>query len=58
MDFAVAGLLVAAGFAGRGPVNLGDVSTLLLPAALALKGLLTLLLPARPPRLPPTGSAA
>jgi hypothetical protein len=58
MDFAVASLLVAAGVAGRGPVNLGDVSTLLLPAALALKGLLTLLLPARPPRLPPTGSAA
>jgi hypothetical protein len=34
-------------------VNPGDASTLLLPVMLALKGGLTLLLPAEPPRMPP-----
>jgi cytochrome bd-type quinol oxidase subunit 2 len=53
VDLVVAVALVAAGVAGRGPVNIGDVSTLLLPAVLAIKGVLTLLLPAQPPRLPP-----
>jgi hypothetical protein len=49
VDIVVAVALLAAGTAGRGPVNLGDVSTLLLPAVLAIKGGLTLLLPALPP---------
>jgi len=48
VDFAVAAVLAAAGVAGRGPVAAGT-SMFLLPAALALKGLLTLLLPAKPP---------
>jgi ABC-type multidrug transport system permease subunit len=53
VDFVLAGILVAAGFAGQGPVNPGDASTLLLPVMLALKGGITLLLPAEPPRMPP-----
>jgi|694.fasta_scaffold04589_3 hypothetical protein len=53
VDLVVAVALVAAGIVGQGPVNVGDVSTLLLPAVLAVKGVLTLLLPAQPPRLPP-----
>jgi hypothetical protein len=53
VDLVLAGILVAGGFAGRGPVNPGDASTLLLPVMLALKGGLTLLLPAEPPRMPP-----
>ena len=53
VDLVLAAFLVAAGFAGRGPVNPGDASTLLLPVMLALKGGLTLLLPAEPPRMPP-----
>jgi len=48
VDFAVAAVLAAAGVAGRGPVAAGT-SMFLLPAALALKGLLTLLLPPEPP---------
>ena len=51
VDFVVAALLVVAGVAGQGPVA-GDASMLFLPAALALKGLLTLLLPTEPPPLP------
>ena len=47
IDLAIAGVFVAAGVAGRGPVNPGDASTLLLPIMLAVKGLLTLL-PADP----------
>jgi ABC-type multidrug transport system permease subunit len=39
VDLVLAGILVAGGFAGRGPVNPGDASTLLLPA--------------EPPRMPP-----
>jgi hypothetical protein len=53
VDLAVAAILVAAGFAGQGPVNPGDASTLLLPVMLAIKGGITLLLPAEPPRMPP-----
>lgn len=52
VDFAVAAVLVVAGIAGQGPVA-ADASMFFLPAALALKGLLTLLLPADPPPLPP-----
>ena len=47
IDLAIAGVLVAAGVAGRGPVRPGAASTLLLPIMLAVKGLLTLL-PADP----------
>jgi hypothetical protein len=54
VDLGVAGILVAAGFAGQGPVNPGRASTLLLPTMLAIKGGLTLLLPAQPPALPPS----
>jgi hypothetical protein len=46
IDLIVAAILVAAGFAGRGAVNVVDVATLLLPALLAIKGGLTFLLPA------------
>lgn len=53
VDLVVALALVAAGITGQGPVRVGDVSTLLLPAVLAIKGVLTLLLPAKPPPLPP-----
>jgi hypothetical protein len=53
VDLVLAGILVAAGFAGQGPVNPGDASTLFLPVMLAIKGGVTLLLPAQPPPLPP-----
>jgi hypothetical protein len=56
VDLVVAVILVAAGFAGQGPVRPGDASTLLLPTMLAIKGGLTLLLPAKPPALPPAAS--
>lgn len=56
-DFLVAALLVAAGVAGQGPVA-ADASMFFLPAALAIKGLLTLLLPAEPPPIPPAGGGA
>ena len=52
VDFAVAAVLMAAGVAGWMPVAAGT-SMFFLPAALALKGLLTLLLPAKSPPLPP-----
>ena len=53
VDLAVAAILVVGGFAGQGPVNPGDASTLFLPVMLAIKGGLTLLLPAQPSPLPP-----
>ena len=57
VDLVVAAILVAAGFAGQGPVNPGDASTLFLPVMLAIKGGVTLLLPAQPPKLPPPGQS-
>jgi hypothetical protein len=57
VDLVVAAILVAAGFAGHGPVNPGDASTLFLPVMLAIKGGVTLLLPAQPPKLPPPGQS-
>jgi hypothetical protein len=53
VDLAIASVLAAAGFAGQGPVNPGDALTLFLPVMLAVKGGLTLLLPAQPRQLPP-----
>jgi hypothetical protein len=38
-------------------VNPGDASTLFLPVMLAIKGGVTLLLPAQPPKLPPPGQS-
>jgi len=53
LDFAIAALLVVARLAWQGPVPVGTVTWFALPAALAIKGGLTLLLPAEPPRMPP-----
>lgn len=54
VDLVVAVALVAGGVFGHGPVKpWQDESTLILPAMLGLKGLLTLMLPAAPPHLPP-----
>ncbi|MFN9368426.1 MAG: hypothetical protein ACK6CT_06605 [Planctomycetia bacterium] len=53
VDLVCAAALVAGGLAGQGPVKVGDASTFLMPAVLAIKGVLTLLLPAKPPPLPP-----
>jgi len=52
VDFAVAGILLALGLA-----EAGNVEILFLPAALALKGVLTLLLPARPSGSPSPGKS-
>lgn len=54
MDFAIAASLVAAMIFGLGAV-LGTSQWVLLAAALVLKGILTLRLPAEPTRLPPAG---
>ena len=56
VDFAAAAYLVVARLAWRGPWPPVTVEAFVLPAALALKGVLTLLLPAEPPDPPPAGS--
>lgn len=55
VDFAVAAYLFVVGLMWRGPMATSTLEMLLLPAALALKGVLTLLLPAEPPHPPPAG---
>jgi len=53
VDFAIAAAVLVARLTWQGPFPVGDVAAFLLPAALVLKGVLTLMLPAAPPRLPP-----
>lgn len=53
VDFVIAACLVAVRVAWPGSLLAEPVPSLVLPAGLAVKGLLTLLLPAQPPRLPP-----
>lgn len=57
VDFVVAGILVAGGLAGQGGVGAGNPESFFLPGALALKGLLTLLLPAEPSSSSPPDAA-
>lgn len=55
VDFAVAAYLVVVRVVWPRPMATSTLEMLLLPAALALKGVLTLLLPAEPPHPPPAG---
>jgi hypothetical protein len=53
VDFAYAAYLVVTRIAWRGPWPPATIEAFVLPAALTLKGVLTLMLPAEPPPLPP-----
>ncbi len=55
VDFLVAAYLVVVRVVWPRPMATSTLEMLLLPAALALKGVLTLLLPAEPPHPPPAG---
>ena len=55
VDFAYAAYLVVTRIAWRGPGPPATIEAFVLPAALTLKGVLTLMLPAEPPPLPPAG---
>jgi hypothetical protein len=55
VDLAYAAFLVVTRLAWRGPWPGVTVEAFVLPAVLALKGVLTLMLPAEPPHPPPAG---